>query len=108
MLSALINGKHYKQVVIDYYDDLIARLDVEAEETLEKFKNDDEFNKYENKKALICIINMDNFLHQQNQWTDELRNLVLLFYKNSEFTSHIFFGQKVHIPSLSNFASLFS
>jgi hypothetical protein len=47
MSSQLINGKHYKQVVIEYYDDLIARLDVNAEERMKQIKDDDEFSKYE-------------------------------------------------------------
>jgi hypothetical protein len=33
---------YYKQVIIEYYDDLIAQLDVHAELTLDKFKDDKE------------------------------------------------------------------
>jgi hypothetical protein len=52
MSSTLINGKHYKQVVIEYYDDLIAQLDVHAEITLDKFKDDNAFNKSHGQKML--------------------------------------------------------
>jgi hypothetical protein len=39
---SLINGKHPKQIIIDYYDDLINQLDIYAEESLEKISNTDE------------------------------------------------------------------
>jgi hypothetical protein len=35
-MSSLIDGKHPKIVIIDYYDDLISQVDIYAEETLEK------------------------------------------------------------------------
>lgn len=38
-MSTLINGKHYKQVVIEYYDDLIAQVDAYAEERLKEIKD---------------------------------------------------------------------
>lgn len=44
-MSSLINaGKHPKIVIIDYYDDLIAQLEVYAEEMLEMIKDDECFN----------------------------------------------------------------
>jgi sulfur relay (sulfurtransferase) complex TusBCD TusD component (DsrE family) len=52
MSSSLIDGKHYKQVVNDYYDDLIARLDVYAEERMEKIKDDVAFDKDENQNLI--------------------------------------------------------
>lgn len=48
MSSALINGKHYKKVVIDYYDDLIAELDIYAEEVLKKLAYDEYLDWEEN------------------------------------------------------------
>jgi hypothetical protein len=55
-ITSLINGKHPKQVIIDYYDDFIAELDIYAEETLKNVKNDeyvndnDGYNKYIDRK----------------------------------------------------------
>jgi hypothetical protein len=39
--TTLINGKHPKIVVIEYYDELISRVDVYAEELLETIKDDE-------------------------------------------------------------------
>jgi hypothetical protein len=57
MASTLIDGKHYKIIVINYYDDLIAELDVHAEVTLDKYKDDNGFNK--------------NHEQQQNVYNDD-------------------------------------
>jgi hypothetical protein len=43
-MTSLINGKHPKQVIIDYYDDLIAQVDIYAEETLKNVKIDEYVN----------------------------------------------------------------
>lgn len=43
-MSVLINGKHPKQVIIDYYDDLIYKLDIYAEEYLKKIANNESFD----------------------------------------------------------------
>jgi hypothetical protein len=43
---SLIDGKHPKLVIIDYYDDLISRLEIYAEETLEKMKNNNNNNEH--------------------------------------------------------------
>lgn len=40
MTTSLIDGKHPKKIVIDYYDDLIAQVDIYAEELLETIKDD--------------------------------------------------------------------
>jgi hypothetical protein len=40
-MSSLIDGKHPKIVIIDYYDDLISQVDICAEETLEKTQDDE-------------------------------------------------------------------
>lgn len=37
-MTSLIDGKHPKIVIIDYYDDLISQVDIYAEEYLEKLK----------------------------------------------------------------------
>lgn len=60
--SSLINGKHYKLVVLDHYDDIINELDIYAEESLKKFKNDDDFNKNEEKESLEILKDRD-YLH---------------------------------------------
>jgi hypothetical protein len=43
-MTALIDGKHPKIIIIDYYDDLISRLDIYAEETLENVKENEYVN----------------------------------------------------------------
>jgi hypothetical protein len=59
-MSTLIDGKHPKQIVIEYYDDLIARVDVYAEEMLEKIK-DDEVMKCEEDSILTKVSIFSNF-----------------------------------------------
>jgi hypothetical protein len=74
MASSLIDGKHYKQVVIEYYDDLIAQMDVHAEEQIEKFKNDNEFNVYENKKVLKQTLDTYNYEEFFQQIFEKLKD----------------------------------
>lgn len=50
--STLIKGKHYKQVIIDYYDDLIAQVDIYAEIILEKVSNSEIFKDYDEKSKI--------------------------------------------------------
>jgi hypothetical protein len=102
--STLINGKHYKQVVIEYYDDLIAQLDVHAEEQLEKFKNDDDFNKYESKKANKPT---KEFYYKKEKFFKEISKIFDIYSrtKYSEFaisneTSELTFQDFVHVERM--------
>jgi hypothetical protein len=47
-MASLVNGKHPKQIVIEYYDDLISDVDIYAEEILKKIKDDEVLNDEEN------------------------------------------------------------
>lgn len=40
-MSTLINGKHYKLLVIDYYDELISQIDIHAENLLKEICDDE-------------------------------------------------------------------
>jgi hypothetical protein len=72
-MSALIDGKHPKIVIIDHYDDLIARLDVYAEETLEKLKGDEYINDYEKKEEYSYVEEFFNFdqIFERDQNSDK-------------------------------------
>lgn len=81
--STLINGKHYKQVLIEYYDDLIAQLDIQAESTLDKFKDDEDFIKGQNQKIL-----------------DQEQNVVKI--SDNSFDEDDFFQQEYELETLND------
>jgi hypothetical protein len=70
--ASMKDGKHYKQVVIEYYDDLIAQVDAFAEEILEEIKDDEIFSEKINERRKRPKDECDDFFHYRNdeRYTD--------------------------------------